>query len=165
MNRIQYPSAINKHGLRIAFLFAMILVLAGFANADAIPTTQSHKGKGYLTITSQIEVEGVTLHPGDYEVKEVDTPTGSVVEFTREDNQFAAYGWKSWTTTVVVRAHFTVQAMSRPAKHTKLILGSDTADATGLEIRGDIVSYWFGPSQAVDEVGTTTVSPDAGQHE
>ena len=139
------PTA-TKYGHPTAALFAAILALAGFANADVMSSTHSHKGKkGYLTITNSTEVEGVILQPGDYEVREVDSPNGTVVEFTRYSNEFATYGWKSWNSTVVARGHFTEQAMGKPSKRSRLIV--DNTGAIALEIRGSAVRYEFSPSR------------------
>src|ERR1700694_525712 len=82
MKRIQDVCTIAQRGHVFAALFAVILALAGFANADAMSAAHAHKGKkGSLKITTPTEVGGVILQPGDYEVKEVKSPNGPVVEF------------------------------------------------------------------------------------
>lgn len=121
-------------------MFAVVLALAGLANAAAIPSAHSHKGKkGYFTVTTPTEVGGVTLHPGDYEVKEVDSSRGPVMEFAVFDPDPPIWGFAS--KTVVARVKCTEQSLDSRPKHTRLILASDPTHATGLEIRGKAVEY------------------------
>ncbi len=154
MNRILNLYTNAKHGHSAAALFAVVLALAGFANAASVSSTHSHKGKkGGLTITAPTEVGGVTLQPGDYEVKEVDSPGGPVVEFSLFEKLEWPIFWSA-TKTVVARVKCTEQALSSRPKHTRLMLASNTTHATGLEIRGKAVDYYFAPShQMTDEAG------------
>lgn len=140
MNRIQSLSTISKHRHSAAALFAVVLALAGFANADGMYSSHSHKAKkGYLTITTPTEVGGIVLQPGEYEVKEAKSPSGPVIEFVHQ------YRVNEYLTEedVVARVQFTEQALSSSPKHTQLILASETAKATSLEIRGSAISYEF----------------------
>jgi hypothetical protein len=121
-------------------MFAVVLALAGLANATAIPSAHSHKGKkGYFTLTIPTEVGGVTLRPGDYEIKAVDSPRGPVLEFAIFEQDPPM--WASATKTVVARVKCTEQSLGSRPKHTRLILASNPTHATGLEIRGKAVEY------------------------
>jgi hypothetical protein len=48
---------------------------------------------------------------------------------------------------VAARVQFTEQPLRSPLKHTQLVLASNADAASGLQIRGNIVSYEFAPSQ------------------
>jgi hypothetical protein len=147
MNRIQYLFAITKRGYSFAALFAMILALAGFANADAMSSAHPHKAKkGSFTITAPTEVGGTLLQPGDYEVKEVKSPSGPVLEFIHQfDNFYAPEGESVHEEEVVAHVAFTEQAVNAPPKRTQLLLASDSTEAIGLQIRGSGVEYVLAP--------------------
>jgi hypothetical protein len=122
-------------------MFAVVLALTGLANAATIPSAHSHKGAtGYLTITTTTEVGGATLHPGDYQVKEVDSPRGPVVEFALYEVQEPPI-WFAASKTVVARVNCTEQTLASRPKHTRLVFASDPTRATGLEIRGTAFEY------------------------
>lgn len=149
MNQIKSLYTIAKRGHKAASLFALILAFAAFANADAMSSGHSHKGKkGSLKITAQTEVGGITLQPGDYEVKEVNSASGTVVEFVRQFDDFTVQdsGLPVHNQEVVGLVQVTEQALSAPPKQTQLQLEPKTADAIGLVIRGDDVEYSFAPS-------------------
>jgi hypothetical protein len=149
MNRIQSLCAVVKRGHHVAVLFGVILALATFASA-----ADMHKGKkGSLKITAPTEVGGVVLQPGDYEVQEIHSTSGPVVKFTHLFNNFTAQeGLPVYDQEVVAEVKVTEQELSGLPKHTQLMLASKTADATGLEIRGNAVGYQFGPSPMNDRV-------------
>jgi len=157
-----YSIARNAH--IAAALFAVVLALAGFANADS---AHSHKAKkGNLKITVATEVGGVTLPPGDYEVREVNTPNGPVVEFAHEFfNELASELVQANQEEVVARVKFTERELSSPPKHTQLLLASNTADAAGLEIRGNAVSYEFDSSQMAAKDKPEVVCTNSGEQE
>jgi hypothetical protein len=170
MNRIQSPLTIAKHASIAAAMFVVVLTFAGVANAVAMSSAHAHKVKsGQLTITAPTEVGGTILQPGEYEVKEANSPTGPVIEFVaHHDGNELAVGEQLAQVDeeeVVARVRFTEQALSSPPKHTQLILASNAADASGLQIRGNDVSYAFAPSQMADKAGTTAVCTNVGQQE
>jgi membrane-associated protease RseP (regulator of RpoE activity) len=169
MNRIQSPFTLAKHGHSAAALFAVVLALAGFANADGMYSAHSHKAKkGHLTITAPIEVGGAILQPGNYEVREANSPSGSVVEFVHQfRNELASELVQADEEEVVARVQYTEQALSSPPKHTRLILASDTAEAASLEIRGSAVGYEFPTPQMAGKPKEhpAAVSTNAGQQE
>jgi hypothetical protein len=140
MKRIQYLSTITKQGHIFAALFAVVLALAGFANA-----ANSHKGKqGSLKITDPTEVGGVMLQPGDYEVREVNSPGGPVVEFVHLfRNELASELVQADEEEVVARVKYTEQALSSPPKQTQLLVAPNTTNAVALEIRGNTVDHLF----------------------
>jgi len=142
MNRIHHPLTIARHAPIAAAMFAFVLVFAGFANADAMSSAH-HKAKtGHLTITTPTEVGGTILQPGEYEVREAKSPNGPVVEF---EHQFRVNEYLT-EEDVVARVPFTEQALSSPPKQTRLMLASSSADASGLQIRGNAIDYEFDQS-------------------
>jgi hypothetical protein len=167
MKRIQSIFPIVTRGQVFAALFAGILALSGFANADAMSSGHSHKGKkGSLTLTAPAEVGGVVLQPGNYEVREIKTPSGSVVEFTHLfRNELASELMRPDEEEVVARVASTEQALSTPPKHTQLLFAPNTTDAIALEIRGNAVDYLFAPAQLNSEASPSVVSTNGGAHE
>jgi hypothetical protein len=165
MNPIQYPLTIAKHAHIAAVMFAIVLAFAGVANADAMSSAHAHKAKkGHLTITVPTEVGGAILQPGEYEVKETNSPSGPVIEFVHQfRNELASELVQADQEEVVARVQFTEQALSSPPNHTQLIPASNAADATVLQIRGNDVSYTFAPSQMADKGGTTVVCTNGQQ--
>jgi len=157
MNRIKslYTKTILGHTAAAAF--ALVLALAGFANAATVNNSNHpHKGKrAYFTISSAVEVGGTTLQPGDYSAREVNTPKGPVMEFTHIWFNYLAMDFMQHTQyDVVARVPVTEQALNSKPKQTKLVLASNSKDAVGLEIRGNAVDYEFAPSsQTADKVG------------
>jgi len=149
MNGIQNAFAISKHGGIAAILFAVILVFAGFASADPMSSSHSHKAKkGYFTITESTEVGGITLPAGDYKAREVNTPSGPAVEFVHLFFNYLAQDIVQGSQEEVVgRVSSTEETLDTLPKHTRLILNSRTGEATALEIRGDAVRYELAPSQ------------------
>lgn len=146
MNRIQSEPTIAKHGHRTAVVFAAILALATIASA-ADMSGHSHK-KGNLKIAEQTEVGGIALQPGDYQVREIDSASGPVVEFVRQFENFTVMdsGLPVHEEEVVGKVKVSEQALGSLPKHTQLQLEPKTADAVGLVIRGDGVAYSFSPS-------------------
>src|ERR1700674_3965550 len=135
MKRIQHPFPITKPGHIATALFAVVLALTGFANADAMSSTHSHKAKkGNFTIAVATEVGGTILQLGDYQVKEVNSPSGPVLEFVHLFyNVYAPEGISPYEAEVVARVPFTAQALSSPPKRTQLVLASNATGAIGLE--------------------------------
>jgi hypothetical protein len=167
MKRIRYAFTIMERKHNVAALFAIILALAGFANADAMSSAHSHKGKkGSLKITTPTEVGGAMLQPGDYEVKEVDSPSGPVVEFVHLfRNELASELVQADEEEVVVQVRFTAQALSSPPKHTELLFAPNTTNAAALEIRGNAIGYLFAPPELAGKADTTVVCTNGAMHE
>jgi hypothetical protein len=143
MKRIQSLYTIAKNGHIAAALFAVVLALAGFANADAMSSNHSHKGKkGSFTLAVATEVGGTILQPGNYEVKEINSASGPALEFVHLFwNELASELVQANEEEVVARVKFTEQALSSLPKKTELLLASNTSDAIGLQIRGNDVAY------------------------
>jgi hypothetical protein len=168
MNQIYNLYTTAKHGRGAAALFAVVFALATFTNAAAMPSAHSHKGKkGTLTITATTQVGGIILQPGDYRVRALNSPSGSVVEFVHLfDNFTAQEGLPVHDQEVVGQVKVTEQALSLPAKQTQLMLASwYSTDAIGLEIRGNAVGYVFAPSQMTVKPDAMAVSRNADAHE
>ena len=168
MNRIHSLSTTAKHGHSAAALFAVVLTLATVATAAAMPSAHSHKGKkGSMKITAPTEVGGIVLQPGDYQVQEINSPSGPVVEFVHLFDNFTVMdsGLPVHDQEVVGEVKVTEQALSLPAKQTQLMLASwYSTDAIGLEIRGNAVGYVFAPSQMTVKPGAMATSMNADSH-
>jgi len=165
MNRIQNPFTLAKPGHGAAALFAVVLALAGFANASS---AHSHKGKkGDLKITAPTEVGGIMLQPGDYQVEEINSPSGPVVEFVRQFENFTVMdsGLPVHEEEAVGQVKVTEQVLSSLPRHTQLQLAPNATDAIALEIRGDAVSYEFAPSQMADKPDAMAAPMNADPHE
>jgi len=156
MNRIHSLSTTAEHGHSAAALFAVVLALATLANAAAMPSAHSHKGKkGSMKITAPTEVGGILFPPGDYRVREVDSLGGPAVEFVRQTfDLYAPEGTSSYGEEVVGQVKVTEQALSSAPKHTQLKSAPDSTDAIALEIRGSDVEYLFATPES-------TATPDA----
>jgi membrane-associated protease RseP (regulator of RpoE activity) len=148
MNRIQSPLIIARHASVAAAMFAFVLALAGVANASPTYPAHAHKAKkGHLTITAPMEVGGAILKPGEYEVREAKSPNGPVIEFARQfRDELASELVQADQEEIVARVPFTEQALSSPPKQTQLMLASSSANASGLQIRGNAVDYEFDQS-------------------
>jgi hypothetical protein len=167
MNRIQYP-LIAKRAPIAAAMFALVLVCAGFANADAMPLAHAHKPKkGHLTITAPTEVGGTVLLPGEYEVKEAKSSSGPVIEFVHQfRNELASELVQADEEEVAVQLNFTEQQLSMPPKHTQLMLASwYSTVAIGVEIRGNAIGFVFATPQTASKGGATLASMKAGRPE
>lgn len=147
--------------LTLTTLFATMLVFMGSAHADG----HAHKGKtGHLEITAPTVVGDTVLQPGDYEVKEVRSSDGQMVEFVRVTlDPLTPDGMSPYAEEVVARVMSTEQTLSAPPKHTHLELVPQTATAAALLIHGDIVEYRFLPSQATSESGAMASPTDTAQ--
>jgi hypothetical protein len=123
-------------------------------------STHSNKAKkGHLTIAAPTVVDGVTLQPGNYEVREVNSQSGPVVEFVHQfHNELASELVQADEEEVAARVNFTERALNSLSKSTQLVPASDTAEAASLEIRGSAVGYEFSTSQTA---GKTKERPAA----
>jgi membrane-associated protease RseP (regulator of RpoE activity) len=148
MNRIHHPLTIARHAPIAAAMFAFVLVFAGFANASPMYPDHAHKAKkGHLTITAPMEIGGTILKPGEYEVREAKSPNGPVIEFARQfRDELGSELVQADQEEIVARVPFTGQALSSPPKQTQLMLASNSASASGLQIRGNAVDYEFDQS-------------------
>jgi len=145
MKRIDTLYGIARQAQIAAVTLAMMVALAGFANAQST-SSHSHK-KGMLEITHATEVGGTVLQPGEYTVRETRSTDGPVVEFLRVvHNEQASELVQADEEELVARVTFTPHVLSAPSKQTELQIVSNADDATRLEIRGNPVAYSFTPS-------------------
>src|SRR5438045_1802575 len=109
-----------KHIVNRMFLFAavtvMVLAVSSLAQAGAIRTERPQKAekakRGTLIISVSTEVGGVTLEPGEYEVKQVNSKDGPVVRFTKYTyNPYAQEGLPVHQWDVVAEVSVTMQAL------------------------------------------------------
>ena len=132
----------------VTALSGIVFAFAGFAHAGSVGTQGSQKAekarKGTLNITAAINVGGLRLEPGEYEVKQVNSAAGPVVRFTRYTyNPYAQEVLSVYEWETVGEAKVTMQALTSKAKHTKLALASNSDKAISLEIRGNSTAYLF----------------------
>lgn len=128
-------------------LAAIVLALAGFAQAGTISVERPQKAekarKGTLNITETTEVGGVTLEPGEYEVKQVTSKDGPVVRFTKYTyNPYAQEGLSVHQWDVVAKVKVTLRSMDTKAEQTQ-ILADSNGNPIGLKIRGNSFDYLF----------------------
>jgi hypothetical protein len=140
-------SIVNRMPLFTA-LVGIVLALAGFAHAGAVRTQRPQKAEkaktGMLNITVATEVGGVTLEPGEYEVKQVNSAAGPVIRFTRYTyNPYAQEGISVHQWDVVGEARVTMQSLDSKAVRTQLLVDSKSDKPIGLEIRGNSFDYLF----------------------
>ncbi len=129
----------------------IILALSGIAFADGATAVFSQKSpkakKGFLKIWASTDVGGVTLEPGEYEVKQVNSSAGPVIRFTSVTlNPFAEYAEEAlppYWWEVIAKVKVTIQPLASKAAHTELRFASDRRKATALQIRGNSLDYLF----------------------
>jgi len=125
-------------------LAGTILALAGIAHADAKMQQPHRAKKGIVNTTVATNLGAVTLEPGSYEVKEVNSTAGIALRFTKLTENFQVpeglpvYEWE-----VVAEVNCTVEPLQSKTEHTGFLLASDTGKAIGLKIRGSEVEYLF----------------------
>jgi len=129
-------------------LAGIVLAFAGFAHAGSIGTEHSQKAakakKGTLKIAAASNVGGLRLEPGEYKVKQVNSPAGPVVRFTRYTyNPYALEGSSVHEWETVGEAKVTIQVLASKAKHTKLLLTANGDKTIGMEISGNRADYLF----------------------
>jgi phosphodiesterase/alkaline phosphatase D-like protein len=143
-------SIVNRMPL-FAALAGIVLALAGLAHAGAVGTQRPQKEqkakKGMLNITVTTEIGGVTLEPGEYEVKQVKSAAGPVVRFTRYTyNPYAQEGLSVHQWDVVAEVRVTMQSLDSKAVRTQLLVDSNSDKPIGLKIRGNSFDYLFATS-------------------
>jgi len=127
--------------IRLAsILFAATMVFAVAANAESGNT--QHRGS--LNIKAETVVQGTTLPPGEYEVRQIHTGQGDVVEFVRKYwNEAASEMVQAEEDQVISRVPVTEQPLNERPAHTKLELSADGKAVTALQIRHVPVDYIF----------------------
>ena len=140
-------SIVNRMRLFTA-LAGIVLAFGGFAHADAVAKQALQKAekakKGTLNIAAATDVAGLKLEPGEYEVKQLKSPAGPVIRFTRYTyNPYAQEGLSVHQWETVGEVKVTMQALAFKAKRTDLLLASKDGKAIGLEIRGNSIDYLF----------------------
>jgi hypothetical protein len=132
------------HLLLVTALACIILAMTGLAHGECLSQkTLKHK-KGTLKIRMTTAVGGVTLEPGEYEVKQVKSASGPIVRFTRVTyNPYAYEGLSPYDWETVAEIKVSLQALCSKAARTELLLASNTGTPIGLEIRGSGFEYLF----------------------
>ncbi len=130
-------------------VLATILALTAFASAEKQKTVS-------LTLTTPTGISGAILQPGNYEVREISTPSGPALRFTRLfRNELASELVQADQGEVVAEVPVTEQPLQAPPRRTAL-LGPSTA--TALEVRGLAIAYHFEPSPAAPTTATLCAS-------
>jgi hypothetical protein len=140
--------SIANHMAVITALSGIILALASFAHAGAVGASASQKKekakKGFLNIKVATDAGGVTLEPGEYGVKQVNSSSGPIVRFTRYTyNPYAQEGLPVHDWETVAEVKVTMQPLASKAIRTHLLLASNGDKPIGLEIRGNSFDYLF----------------------
>ena len=140
-------SIVNRMPLFTA-LAGIVLALASLAHAGAVGTARPEKAqkakKGTLNITAATDVGGITLEPGEYEVKQVNSKNGPVVKFTLYTyNPYAQEGLPVHQWDVVGEVRVTMQSLDTKAVRTQFLADSNSGKPIGLEIRGNSFDYLF----------------------
>jgi hypothetical protein len=136
------------HTPMFAALVATILALAGFAHAGAVGTSRVQKApksaKGTLNITEATDVGGVTLPPGEYEVKQVNSRGEPVVRFTRYSfKPWVPEGLSEYDWETIAEVTVNMKPLPNPAERSELLVAEDGGKALGLQIRGSSFEYLF----------------------
>lgn len=127
-----------------AVLLGTILWIAGPANASVSGQMPHKAKKGSFNTVVATEVGAVTLEPGSYEVKEVNSKSGPFLRFLRvTENYQATEGLPVYDWEVVAEVRCTVEPLASKTTQTEFLFASSTGKATGLEIRGSNVKYLF----------------------
>jgi hypothetical protein len=137
-----------KHMVNRVSLFTVlagiVLTLSGLAHGECLSHQAKRSKKGTLKIMAATEIGGVTLEPGEYEVKQVRSKTGPLVRFSRfTDHAYAPEGVLRFDWETVAEVKVTLQQLCSRANRTELLLASDNHRPIGLEIRGNSVDYLF----------------------
>jgi hypothetical protein len=132
------------HLLPVAALAGIVLTMTGLAHGECLSQkTMKHKN-GTLKIKMATAVGGITLEPGEYEVKQVKSTSGPIVRFTRVTyNPYAQEGLSPYDWETVAEIKVTLQALCSKAARTELLLASNTGTPIGLEIPGSGFEYLF----------------------
>ncbi len=130
-------ASLAKRAAVVVLAGAMLSMSTGLAHAR-------DKGKsGKLNIAQTQSIGGLTLQPGEYEVKVKDSPTGTELEFTRWiSNPYAQEGLPSYDNEVVGSVKAIAQTANEVSTRTGLLAGG-AGKAVGLQIRGNSVQYLF----------------------
>jgi hypothetical protein len=133
----------------IVLAFSGVAYAVGAAEPVAATAYQkAPKAKGgTLTISAATGVGSVTLEPGKYEVKQVNSPAGPVIRFTLvTPNPYAEYAEESLPLSwweVAAKVKVTMQPLASKATRTELKFAPDGSKAIALQIRGNSVDYLF----------------------
>ena len=140
-------SIVNRMRI-VTALAGAVLVFAGFAHAGAVGTQRSQQAekskKGTLIIAAATEIGGLTLEPGEYEVKQVNAASGPVVKFVKYTyNPYAQEGLSVHQWDEAGKVRVTLQSMDSKAARTELLTAADSDKPVGLQIRGNSFQYLF----------------------
>jgi hypothetical protein len=130
------PESIVSRMHLFIILACLALALAGSADAKT--------KKGTLKIMAAANIGGVTLEPGEYEVKQVNSSVGPVIRFTRITyNPYAPEAVYAYQWDVVAEVRCTVEPLASTPQHTVLLFDPNSTKIIGLQIRGNSVTYRF----------------------
>jgi hypothetical protein len=146
------------HRRYVLFIAALVLGLTTWSFAQeglqdgGMPGADHRAGKiGHVTITTSIQVGNTTLPAGDYEVKHVSTPTSHFVEFTRVVEipnpawamRRPPQGTPRYERQEIAEANCTLEPLAKKAGKTTVVISSNEARLTRLQIKGEDVAHMF----------------------
>jgi len=123
----------------IALVGAMLTMTTAVAHAR-------DKGKsGKLNLVDTQSIGGLTLTPGEYEVKVKDSASGTELEFARWiTNPYAQEGLPVYDRELVGTVKAIEQTASNASTRTGFVLaGGNSGKPVGMQIRGNSVRYLF----------------------
>ncbi len=136
-------SSILKCDRFLAALAVVALTVSMLGQAEAA----TKKIKGHFNLATPTEVAGIMFAPGYYEVKQINSASGTLVRFTRvTDNFYAPEGISPYDSETVAEVPVTGEPMLSAATRTGFVLAGGRA--TGLQIRGNDLEYHFSESMA-----------------
>jgi hypothetical protein len=148
-----------NRNIQLATLFATTMMFAVAANAES---AKPHRGT--LNIKTETVVQGVTLTPGEYEVREMKTADGAAVEFVRKYwNEAASELVQAEEDQFVARVPVAEQRIDERPAHTKLQLSADKRTATALEFRHVPIDYIFAGTESASRQGNSADSANGMQ--
>jgi hypothetical protein len=130
----------------------IVLAFSGIAcavdAAEPVANTAYQKAPkakgGTLTLAAAADVGSVTLEPGKYEVKLVNSKEGPAIRFTLVTyNPFAEEAEPPYEWEVVAKVKVTMQPLASKATRTALRFAPGGSQAIALQIRGNSFDYQF----------------------
>jgi hypothetical protein len=146
------------NGRYVSFIAALVLGLTTWSLAreglqeGGMSGSNYRAGKiGHVAITTSIKVGNATLPAGDYEVKYVSSPTSHFVEFIRVVEipnpawamRRPPQGTPRYERQKIAEANCTLEPLAKRARKTAVVMSSNEARLTRLQIKGEDVAHAF----------------------
>lgn len=145
---------------RVMMTLATLVVAAStvFTAVESAHAAKPIKKYVKLSLEEPTEIAGVTLQPGDYTVKIVQSADGAskpTLEFSHNlDTPYTEQELSLYEEEVVLTIEASPQDLSIPARKTELVRSStDSKKVSGLEVRGKRTQYMFGAATDAEANG------------